>query len=102
MNESQLERLIVALESIALTMSLRYQKDFPEPKEKKRAEITRTNDDRREHFSDKAGEKWFEETEARKPSKFQEKLDANRAVEANGKAGDTEGERAETPGSESR
>jgi hypothetical protein len=78
-----LERLASAFEKIADALTrlatVEERKNPPE-RPKRAAEITRTDDDKREQYSDKASDEWLKETkEALPKSRFQERLDKQSA-----------------------
>lgn len=75
-SQQPLDKIASALDSIAKTMALRLERDFPQH-EAKPMEINRPDEERRRELGDKAEPEWFVETEKALPeSRFQKRFKA--------------------------
>lgn len=76
MGEDFEDRLIAAFNRIADVAEKWYKATYPEEKPKRAGEVHRSDDDKRQHLSDKPDANWIEETEkALPPSRFQERFE---------------------------
>lgn len=83
-----LEGIASALHELAVVQQNRFAKDFPQ-RVAKPAVIERLGDDKKEQFSDKGTEQWFEETEAATSegkSRFQKRFEDAEAGDSGGDA----------------
>ena len=74
-DERAMERIATALERWATIAEKRFEKDFPEARPKRDAEIIRA-DERSEQYNDKPTEGWFEEKpKESEPSRFAKRFE---------------------------
>lgn len=74
MESEVLDRIASALERCATIQEKRFQKEFPEAKVKRDAELIRA-DEAAEQYSDKPTRQWFEEApKEAEPSRFAKRL----------------------------
>jgi len=79
-----LERIAKAFEEHNRIEREKLEKQYPKARPAREAEITRTDDDKREQFTDRAEPQWYDETEAALPeSKWAQKLGAWRQDQEN-------------------
>lgn len=83
-----LERIADALERWATVAEKRFEKEFPEARAKRDAELIRA-DERADQYSDKPTDQWFDERpKDAEPTRFAKRLEEN--IEKTGKQTSTE------------